>query len=171
VPLEPAAAAEAAEGADAPPPPVPEAAPVLRGRRRGPKFAPTVVCIVDGGSIAFHESTQAFEATCTNPLHLPRCVATRTCRGHAVDGGARTVVGRPVGFLVAWLRHGIELGSKDDHWQPECWDRPLHERAAAREAMAETYAGRVLLACERPAEEGEAEEPETTESLMPRMRR
>lgn len=128
-------------------PPVPGVA-----RTRG-TFASQMT--VNGGVIAFYDSNQVFQATCTNPFH-GACVLTRknTRRSH--------MKGRPVGFLVAWLAQGPFEETKDGHWKsiPHI-AADVQARADARgivegEGSAASIA---LLSHERQLDAGEPHEP------------
>ena len=146
------------EAAAAAVPAVPKAAPV-----RGLVGMAEATFYAHGGKLSYYPSKSAFEAVCGNKEHR-RCVLTRTSKGRAARGG-RVVAGRPCGFLMCWLAAGGAC-SKEEHKDKARMTFSLAERQAARRRMAESLAGRDVLACERAQAEGEGSEPETLEALI-----
>lgn len=165
----PASASAAPKAAPAPPAvAAPSEEPHMRDGR--PRAGAVVVLQTLGGSIAFYPSKNAFEAVCEQKGH-GRCVLTRTQKGKRNSATGKMCGGRPVGFLAAWLAQGEHLVTKGQHWEKDKLERPLAERAALREEIAASGdAGRRLLACERPQEEGEPAEPDSLVGLLPGAR-
>lgn len=161
---EEAAAAESPAGdavvEHSPMPPPPEAPPAADGpgeavrRRRGAE----VTFYVEGGSISYYASKNAFEAVCENKAH-GRCVLTRTCRqkGTTADGFPRG--GRPVGLLAAWLSYSAGCATKDDHWEAARLRPPHALRADMRRLILGTPSGVQLAGFERAVVPGETPEP------------
>lgn len=148
-------------GGEAAPPAVPEALARAPVRASANRRGATVTMQVEGGSISYYPSKQAFEAVCEVRGH-GRCVLTRTCKGKFNAEAGRVVGGRPCGFLAAWLAQGPGVATKAAHWAPELLARPLEERASVREQIRTSgEAGPMLLGAERPQEAGEPAEPVT----------
>ena len=117
---------------DPPPPPPPPPQEVEAGRpvhRRKPEADKNGRPYYDvgGGYICWNAMAGTFEATCKERCHhnaTNPCRATRTSEG-VKRGAVNLARGRPLGFLVAWLRYGVK-----------CLDRcslsffTLHEQAA-----------------------------------------
>ena len=109
---------------------------------------------VPGGRVSFYRKGNFFQATCSNPAHLPKCVLSRSA-----EEGRKPSQGRPLGFLVAWLAKGAELPDKSSHWNKDHW--PSHEeRLACRRQLAVVEGGEGLLLSERVQRPDEGEEPE-----------
>ncbi|CAK0804764.1 unnamed protein product [Prorocentrum cordatum] len=108
----------------APPPPPPPAGPGRPGRGRGggvPRYCHYSVAGLDGnpiGYILFNENSNTFDAHCSR--HGKDCAVSKSCRafeGDAAGSGKRLAQGRPLGFLVAWLRYGTSdlFGDGPEH--------------------------------------------------------
>eukprot|EP00971_Amphidinium_carterae_P352131 6492445-Amphidinium_carterae.2 len=138
------------------------AADPINATKRHPVPA-MATCLCTGGRISFHQSKQAFEAHCSQEGHF-NCVLTRSAQGRRGRGGQRAG-GRPLGFLCMWLRDGHLHDTKSMHWEKEFWTWSYEERAAAREALAQSEEGRALLALERPKDADEADEPLTLRGM------
>ena len=154
----PEVAEEQAQMPDAPLPPQPPAPadPLRRGGRSfvGLREKSEHSVTVPGGKVAYYHKGKFFQASCSNPAHVPKCVLSRSA-----EGGRKPSQGRPLGFLVAWLCQGVELPDKATHWNREAW--PDHDaRLACRQGLPLVEGGVDLLLCERERREGEGEEPE-----------
>ena len=75
------------------------------------------------------------------------------------EPGRKRAQGRPLGVLASWLAMGPHVETKADHWNKDLWPS-RQQRVEAREALAETPGGDVLLEQERPQEAGEEAEPD-----------
>ena len=160
---QPGPAAGSGEAAPATAPLPPEAPPPAARPSKSKAYGE--VFLEHGGRIAYHLSNEAFEAHCDNPAH-GHCVMTRTAKGRVSNTG-ETVAGRPLGFLSAWLQMGRDCPDKANHWSKAAWSANLtHEaRVAAREAFKRRAGAELMLAVERPVQEGEPEEPLTLKGL------
>ena len=73
--------------------------------------------VFEGGFVTWHDSNNNFEASCLE--HLPeRCTLTRSGAEGAAGSADTAVGGRPLGFLVAWLRLGATCADKSEHRKP-----------------------------------------------------
>jgi hypothetical protein len=108
--------------------------------------------ILDGGSIAWHQTTLRFEARCDK--HGDRCRLTRSSEPSKRAGAI--FQGRPLGLLGAWLAAGHHCNSKDEHVA----FHSLDERQAAREIIKLNINGHAMLAREREKRDGEDSEPD-----------
>ena len=110
---------------DAPPP------PELAARNRN---APPVVVHVPGGKLTYYctAKSEFCVAECLNKRH-GRCSKTRTMRKGGPPRKNRAQ-GRPIGYLAAWLRRGMDLNSKAAHWD-DLEEPPKTDRRAARNAL------------------------------------
>jgi len=155
-----AAAAAADEAVLVAGPPWSASAPMAASTPREPSgaLAEVVTAFVPGGRISFYASKNAFEAVCSNRSH-GKCVMTRTATGSASSTGPPTV-GRPCGFLTAWLANGEHTTTKANHWGIDCQLSPHAVRMAGRDRLKSAPHGPELLAKERPALGGEPEEAE-----------
>ena len=101
------------EGPPLPPPPLqlPPAGPQRKRKTRGDALA----VVVDGGLIQFFASNGNFQATCAT--HGGRCTLTR--KGIGASSSSRSVAGRPLAMLVAWLAMGTACVDKEEHRDPE----------------------------------------------------
>lgn len=163
------------------PPPQPTEAPAASSSGQGPPasrqmedmpgVAPAarrgaaVTFHVEGGSISYYSSKNAFEAVCQEKPHK-RCVVTRTCRSKHNDADGIPLGGRPVGFLAAWLGHACQCASKEEHWSQRRFENPASERLALRKEIEKLPSGRLLLSFERPLAPGEPPEPESLAGLL-----
>eukprot|EP00971_Amphidinium_carterae_P346629 6488218-Amphidinium_carterae.1 len=123
------------------------------------------------GRISYYEAKGIFEARCSWPSHNTggiTCKLTRTCRCRKKGRDGLSLGGRPVAFLLCWLRHASACSSKAQHWMKEDWERifTLQARQACRSELESTSEGQALLACERELEAGEPSEPETLAGLL-----
>lgn len=145
-----AVAADEAPAASVPPPP----AAARPGRR--PKGQPLCSFQLPCGSLVYYDVNQSFSAVCGNPAH-GRCILTRKGK-HAISDR----IGRPIGFMLAWLECGPMTASKEEHWRFSDLPLDLSDRVRHREwAKAQTDASSVLMfEQERQRRTGEAEEPE-----------
>jgi hypothetical protein len=111
---------------------------------------------VEGGSIAWHLTTNRFEARCNNTDHGERCRMTRA----STEGKRASAVGqgRPLGTLVAWLASGGQFVTAYDHRANLPYDGDI--RMAARSKLRESDDGLDLLSRERAKRLGEDSEPE-----------
>lgn len=141
-----------------PPPPAPAAARERAEPRGNDTFDCDVTLIVPGlGKITHYHKKMDFYAIC-DCAH-ERCVKVRASRSAAAT--KRLSQGRPLGYLMAWLRVGPNFVDSHDH-KFEAWatGKPtLAERQAAREALCELPGAEALLARERPRRPGEEDEP------------
>eukprot|EP00971_Amphidinium_carterae_P351421 6492107-Amphidinium_carterae.3 len=127
---------------------------------RGITLPAAAVARVEGGTIAYHHSKEAYEAICSC-AHHGKCVLTRSARAHkrGQKPGEDPRGGRPLGFLLMWLRDGCKHTSKASHWDKSHWTYSHADRLAAREALANSDEGRDLLSFERPRGPNEPPEP------------
>eukprot|EP00971_Amphidinium_carterae_P327595 6459024-Amphidinium_carterae.4 len=133
----------------------------------GPRMHAEACVRFDFGKVSYHESKGSFEAVCTYPGHK-QCVLTRTSKGRLTKNG-KTVSGRPVGFLAAWLLSADKYESKQEHWNKDAWQEHLDHatRKAARDQVKGLAGGDELLAMERQdIDDGEGSEPDTLEGLL-----
>eukprot|EP00971_Amphidinium_carterae_P344747 6485336-Amphidinium_carterae.1 len=122
---------------------------------RGVSSTAAATWIGPNGRISFYLSKQAFEAVCTNPSHsFPghRCVLTRGNKSKAVKG-ARRAGGRPLGFLVAWLKSSTCFPTKADHRNVANMQFSLADRQAGRGHLMTSAVGVALAAYERAHDE------------------
>eukprot|EP00971_Amphidinium_carterae_P350363 6491504-Amphidinium_carterae.1 len=140
------------------PPPIPP-----RTLSAGPRTQSLARVVLEHGEINFYMSKNCFQATC---YRHGGCVLTRTCQAsRTADSGA----GRPVGFLVAWLKWGAECDSKAAHWDRDQWQAKLsHEvRLAGREDVNAEPSGDAMIAFERPVKPCDVEgEPSSLRGLL-----
>ena len=152
--------------AAAPPPPAPlpeadVAAPAVPQPLVGAhaRFAAVGKVRLEQGIIAYHASKNAFEATCFRHRDR-RCIVSRTAasgRGHA---------GRPLGFLMCWLRCDVPTSKAEHVDRALCRSFSHAARLAARRELAAMPEGDVLLAFEREKKEDEADsEPESLSGI------
>eukprot|EP00971_Amphidinium_carterae_P193204 3834352-Amphidinium_carterae.1 len=128
----------------------------------GPKLPAEAQILWGGGRIAFHVSKDAFECTCANPAHNfggRKCVLTRTCKSKKSDASGRPLGGRPLGFLMAWLK-ASHTGTREDHWNKSKWKlwTPAY-RLECRNELAALPGGTELLSLERERAGEEPVEP------------
>ena len=126
--------------------------PVSHGRLR----ALAAVVIEGCGAIRYHESKQAFQATCSQHQ---ACTLSRTCR--AGKGSA----GRPLGFLAKWLM--TEAPTKAEHRSKTLMEGFTQEhRLYARHVVAALPGGEELVNHEREPRPEEGEEPEDLTGIL-----
>ncbi|CAK0794624.1 unnamed protein product, partial [Prorocentrum cordatum] len=108
---------------------------------------------VEGGRIVYNAKKLDLIAECRDASHVK-------CRKHrTIKHGPRPQQGRPIGYLVAWLRKHAEYGSQLTHGS--CNWISKEDRVAARAAFAGMGPrAQALLAIERPRRPGEAAEPD-----------
>ena len=114
-----------------------------------------IKCLHNGGEVAFHSSTQRFQATCGNPEHGTGCRLTRTAK--AGTRFANPGQGRPLGLMLAWLEQNqqdLRVSHRVDI------DFSHARRKALRQLLKQDVLGRVLLGKERETLDGEDSEPE-----------
>lgn len=141
------------------PPPMPPPAEPRVGRRRQGALA--VLCVPGGKIILYAGGARDFmTAECGNRRH-GRCIKTKTCEAPPARlARTREGQGRPVGWLVAWLKKGLLDTPREKHWDP--MEEPtLVERRAARDEVLRLQAGgsadaALLLAgeCDHPEGDG-----------------
>eukprot|EP00971_Amphidinium_carterae_P340809 6479288-Amphidinium_carterae.4 len=99
------------------------------------------------GRLAYHSSKQSFEASCKVHTH---CVLTRSRHGRTVKGCDGKQGGRPIGFLGNWLLKADDFSTAAEHKNKANMAMYTHaERVAARQMVAESPQGQVLLAQEK----------------------
>ena len=86
-----------------------------------------VLNIPGAGELHYYRSTQQMHAFCAlrNSTHSSGCRKQMTC------APAKRGTGRPLGFLIAWMRKAGECDSKHEH--VHCCIPSLEERRKARE--------------------------------------
>ena len=107
------------------------------------------------GTITWNAKKQDFIAVCKHPDHPNPggCRRTRTS-----TGGRKIAQGRPLGYLVAWLRQQGSFGSSEEH-KVLCTPS-FAERCEARVALrAMGGIAEELLSHERALRPDEGEEP------------
>ncbi len=109
---------------------------------------------LDGGSVAWHVTTNRFEARCNDPAHGDRCRLTRSSLA-SKRPNARAQ-GRPLGLLSAWLSQGLAAASRAAHTSNISYD----EREFAKEDFKTVQGGLEMLARERKKRSDEESEPE-----------
>jgi len=152
----PAVAAPAPATPPAPQPPAFRAAPAL--------YNTVCTVVVPNGRISYYAGTGDYVAYCTRHGPSKNCRITRT----SVQSQSRIAQGRPLGVLMAWLRHADRYDDAADpvdshkkfwrgtHCAPPSWA----ERAAARDTLHADPASQGLFSRERPMREGELSEPD-----------
>eukprot|EP00971_Amphidinium_carterae_P145701 2887552-Amphidinium_carterae.3 len=102
---------------------------------------------LSNGRLAYHSSKQSFEASCKVHSH---CVLTRSRHGRNVRGCAGKQGGRPIGFLAHWLSMANNFDTAAEHKDKAKMALYTHaERVAARQKVADSPQGQVLLEQER----------------------
>ena len=105
-----------------------------------------------GGTIGYYEDAKLFLAKCSEG----DCEVRRTALP-----GAQAAVGRPLGFMMAWLADRRDgRGDSHDasaHKQRKTYHRPS-ARVPGRELLMTPPGGPELLACERRLVDGEKHE-------------
>ena len=146
------------------PPPAPAAeaaaipAPRAPGFHDGPRLAMPRVDWADGGamhSIRYNAIDGDMIAYCGH--HGQMCRRTKTCKA-----GRKFGSGRPVGFLVAWLK--AHAADKASHCVAQPCDFIFEDRSAARAEFAALPGAQLLLNFERPPFDGEGDEPPVVQS-------
>lgn len=124
-------------------------------------LAADFAAVFEFGIIRYYFSRREFVAHCQSPEHGHRCRLSRSSEESLSK--RRAGQGRPIGLLGAWLMAGAADRNISSQWQ-HTHMRPmpsLSDRQAARMTIAAHAQGAGLLALERPAREGEPDEPET----------
>ena len=138
---------QAADAKVAPQVAAPKAAPAVILRERA-DVSLDLAC----GKLTYYRQG-FFTCHCNHPGHI-RCVMTRSA-----TSTRSSTRGRPLGFLLAWLKKGEDCPDKASHRLAENWPT-LSERQAARTELMQTQTGLSLLGCERVPTEDEPEEPD-----------
>ena len=126
------------------------------------------------GYILFNINANSLDAHCCRHEGNPKlhCSVNRTVSGAASTGVGHAAQGRPLGFLVAWLRCACQFEAgptgRDPHFQARLGSTggsgflasgASAERQAAREWVRNSPDMQALAAKERPLRDGEPEEP------------
>ena len=96
------------------------------------------------GSLVFYRNSGQVYAYCDDPRHGGRGI----CRKSKTSApGRKAGQGRPCGLLLAWLWQHVDADTRElhKHSVPE-WEDRIH----ARQVLADTVAGRLLLEQEAP---------------------
>jgi hypothetical protein len=139
-----------------------------KGKHKGPVWPSWDIIDSDGtflGCIKYGVKDGILSAHClytepgANDCRHGLCRANRTVKGCGDDGGSRPWQGRPVGFLVAWLRHSRDM---------LCHSRGIHkgclntitedERESARTLVEYSPRFSAILNFERDLRPGEPRE-------------
>ena len=141
----------------------PVSEPAVAARQRPLRLnigvAEAVVEMVEG-RISYYAGKSGFEAVCRNPAHGPgRCVLFRTAK--LSKSGGRPTRGRPLGFLMCWLRNN-HVPTKALHHASENMQFSHESRCKCREELS----GQRLLGFERARLEGEDAEPLTLQGYV-----
>ena len=140
-------------------------APPRRSAPRGPNTAAAITVLTDHGTLAYYPTGGFFEAVCRNPSHL-QCKMRRTSKGRTLKSGEQ-IGGRPLGFLMHWLKAGATMDQKHLHWVREDWaNYTVDERQRARETLSRLVGGPDLMGFERDRSTGEPEEPTTLRGYL-----
>ena len=133
-----------------PPVPSPPARAEIEPQPRGKRGRPLAQCAVPGGIIGFYANGK-FQATCRIEGHHA-CILTRQGFSAAGKGGDYRG-GRPLGFMAAWLFHGIESHKPDkaEHWMPSAFLFTHDVRLEARKKLLLLPGGSDLAAHEKDA--------------------
>lgn len=163
----------AEENADPPQPPPPapptppELPPAEKRRRQGRFRALEQTITVEGGTITYYASNNNFEARCF-AHYGERCTLTRTAAATASARSSGPLPGRPLGLLASWLLVGSLCEDKRTHKDAGNLKRLasatcFEYRKADRQTLMAAHGAQELAAHERPAADGEGEEPEAVE--------
>ena len=174
-PVTPHAVEEAEIGAvpmPPPPPPLVVERPVARARGAplGLRQAALDCMDFEMGRIAWYATKSAFEARCNNPAHniggVCKLTRSNSARKRARDG--QPLGGRPLGFMLAWLKSSVHFPDKQSHWVKSEWERLLTQevRSACRTELQDSLDGQALLSHERALHAGEPEEPLSLDGLL-----
>jgi len=122
-----------------------------RGSRDRERGAAIEVLDVPGGTIRIYvdEENDSLYAKATCDCHKD-CHKQRTLL--PAKGDRHTAQGRPIGFLAAWLKKGLEaVVIAGTSWRHKFHTRvSRNERCDARHAVAATARGNEILGYERP---------------------
>ena len=142
-------------------PPQGPAAPRILGPR-GPRGRPSADVAMELGAFKVYESNDNFVMECNLPGHI-KCTMTR--KRFARPRTNPPMGGRPIGWMVAWLKQGAAAAYTDAASHMDLakiadffsWE----ERTAARNAFMEQHGMDAMLmaALERPPADGEDSEP------------
>ena len=149
-PSRPAVPAEG-EGPSGPAPPAAKAAPREPVRGRIKTVQEETIQVWSYGELRYNSNTNTIRAFCTCLAHSQPCSKQRS-----LVAGKRKGQGRPIGYLVAWLRDQDSHASKEEH----VWMSGVHKnfdlRLKAREDFSALPGARAWLDKERART---AEEP------------
>ena len=117
-----------------------------------------MVVMVPGGEIHLYRATahskKRFIAFC-DTHKKNKCTMQRSAEEHAK--GTNSAQGRPLGFLMAWLKDGLDNDYEHHH---ECSRfQGYDERCEGRVVLGGTPGGAALISEERPQRDGEGVEP------------
>ena len=133
-----------------------------RRREAGDRHPPLATVAVRGGLLKLfvgHGESDEMYAVAECDRHGHKCHKQRTMR--ARKGGARTAHGRPIGYLLAWLRKGLDHCVLDAKQHKRRMRVTRAERRAARTDAKTNPALRVFLDSERDVRSDEEDsEPE-----------
>lgn len=105
------------------------------------------------GTLVYYAKSKTFYAYCDDARHGGRAICRKTRQGFA---GRKPWVGRPLGFLCAWLTEH-DFPDRMAHFT----NKPdVESRRGSRQQLKETASGRLLLSKEREQRDGEESEPE-----------
>lgn len=133
--------------------------------RSSPQTDQNPMVVLEHGVVQYYTSNGNFQATCWAHSN-ERCTLTRKGDVAGKHNRGTRSIGRPLGFMVAWLSCGVGCDHKAEHRSSEHLQRlgGPDERAfrlQCRQALADLPNGPALLAKERPAVEGEGDEPDS----------
>jgi len=127
-------------------------------RKRGIGEGAFAVVEVPGGRVKVYrdEQAQAFKATACCEAHGEDCQKSRTFKK---SERGRLAQGRPMGFLVAWLKRGLEAGVLDADQHKWHTSVTRADRKAGRVVCHACECGEDVLAYERSPRSSESSEP------------
>ena len=106
------------------------------------------------GDLVFYPQSKRVTAFCVNPAHKD-CRRSRSIE--ASDNAWRPGQGRPIGHLMAWLRLGQAIDTREAHVR---FCHPsLADRRSGRREFNEIAGAAQFADCERRRREDEEEEP------------
>eukprot|EP00971_Amphidinium_carterae_P348907 6490737-Amphidinium_carterae.1 len=135
---------------------------VADGLSRQPAIAEVKL---DNGRIAMHISKSSLECVCVCCVH-PRCSISRTVFGK--QRTRRTIVGRRLGLMAAWLSKASDFDTKEAHTDKSWWEEKLtHQlRSEWRGELQQMESSLQLLAFERDLLPDEEEEQESLQGYI-----
>eukprot|EP00971_Amphidinium_carterae_P335544 6471461-Amphidinium_carterae.3 len=108
---------------------------------RGPTNQAAACMTVEEGKLSYYDSNQCFEAVCR---YHQKCRLTRTAIGkRAQKAGSQSGAGRPIGFMLCWLKLGATTNSKEEHFLKASWQFSHAERSSTRAAAKANPQGRI----------------------------